>query len=131
MSALRQSTPQGDAPSVTALPATSREVLDAIREAYTFVDESNEAAALGILTKRPDIAAVLVEALPRVNEIFGEETRVRLLATDHHDGHPPTLGARIEAVGPVSEQVEKQGEFYRTWWLDAGDRVLGELTFGV
>ncbi len=131
MSALRQPTPPGDTPSVVALPATSREVLDAIREAYSFVDESNEAAALGILAKRPDIAMVLVEALPRVDEIFGAETRVLLLATDHHDGHPPTLSARIDAVGAISEQLEKQGEFYRTWWLDAGDSVLGELTFGV
>lgn len=130
MSALRQPTP-GDTPPVVALPATRREVLDAIREAYTFVEESNEAVVLGILAKRPDIAAVLVEALPRVDEIFGAETRVLLLATDHHDGHSPTLSARIATDGPVSEQVAKQGEFYRMWWLDAGDSVLGELTFGV
>jgi hypothetical protein len=131
MSALRQPTPSNDKPAVTALPATPRAVLDTIREAYAFLDASNEAVALEILSMRPDIAAVLVEALPHVYEIFGAETRIVLLATDHYDGRPTTLSARIEAAGPVQEQAAKLDELYRTWWLGAGDSVLGDLTFGV
>jgi hypothetical protein len=131
MSASRQPTPPTDPPSVSALPATNARVLEAIRAAYTFVDARNEAEALSILLQRPDIAAVLLDALPHVREIFGGTTQVLLLATDHHDGRPPTLSARIEARGTLPRQLAMQDAFYRTWWLEAGDVVLGELTFGV
>ncbi|MDQ2655388.1 MAG: hypothetical protein M3Z20_20345 [Chloroflexota bacterium] len=131
MSALRQPTPPADPPPVAALPATSREVLKAIRAAYTFVDATNEAEALGILAQRPDVSSVLLAALPHVREIFGDDTRVLLIATNHYDGRPSTLSARIAARGSLSEQLAKQDEFFQAWWLDAGDAVFGELTFGV
>jgi hypothetical protein len=131
MSALRQPTPPVDPPSVAALPATAREVLDAIRAAYTFVDASNEAAALGIVAQRPEIAAALLDALPHVREIFGGTTQVLLLATDHHDGRPPTLSARIEANGSIAEQLAKGDEFYRAWWLRVPVEIDEVLSFGV
>lgn len=131
MSALRQPTPPVDPPSVAALPATSGEVLDAVRAAYTFVDATNEAAAFGILAKRPDIAALLLEGLPHVEAIFGEGTSILLLAIDHHTGEPLTLAARIQTSASVPEALAKQRVFYRAWWLDAGDAILGDLTFGV
>ncbi len=131
MSALRQPTPPAETPSVAALAATSRETLDAIRAAYTFVDATNEAAAFGILAKRPVVAAVLLEGLPHVEAIFGEGTPILLLAIDHHTGEPLTLAARIQTSASVPEALAKQRAFFRAWWLDAGDAVLGDLTFGV
>src|SRR5688500_19998416 len=79
MTALRQPSPS-EQPRVTALSQTSQEVLEAIRQAYTFVESENEAAVFGILATRPDVAAVLLEALPHVASIFGERTPILLMA---------------------------------------------------
>jgi hypothetical protein len=131
MSALRRPTPPDDSPPVAALPATPLEVLDAIREAYTFANASNEAEALGVLVQRPDVSSVLLEALPHVREIFGAKTRVLLIATDHHDGRLPTLSARIDAQGSIPEQLAKGDEFYQAWWLGVPVEIDEVLSFGV
>jgi hypothetical protein len=130
MSALRQPTP-GDAPSVAALPATRREALDAIREAYTFVDESNEAAALGILARRPDVAAALLQALPHISAIFGDDRRVLLVAIDYHTDEPLGLTVLIDTTGTVSERLMKQQRFYQDWWLSVPGEIADVLSFSV
>lgn len=130
MSALRQPTPP-DPPSVAALASTSPDVLAEIRAAYTFVDARNESEALGILAQRPDVSAILLEALSHVEEIFGEDTQVLLIATDHYDGHPPTLSARITASGTAPEQLAKRDAFYRAWWLGIPGEIDEILSFGV
>lgn len=131
MSALRQPTPPPETPPVAALPATRRDVLEAVRAAYTFVDARNEAEVFGVLEKRPDVAAVLLDALPHVDNVFGAGTGVLLLATNHLDGHPPTLSARINARGTIQEQLAKQDTFYRSWWLSISGEIDESLSFGV
>jgi hypothetical protein len=131
MSALRQPTPPADSPSVAALPTTSREVLDAIRAAYTFVDDADERAAMSILATRPDVAAVLVEALPHVYAIFGEGNPVVLITIDEHSSEPIRLSALIETTHPLPEAQEKRNAFYQAWWNDASGPVLGDLSFGL
>ena len=95
MSALRQPTPPADAPPVAALPATPSEVLSAIRDAYSFVDATDEASVLRILAKRPDVAAVLLEALPQMRDTFGDGTHAMLLSVDDHTEASSSLSARI------------------------------------
>ena len=131
MSALRQPTPPADTPPVAALPATSRDVLDAIRAAYTFVDAADDRAAMSILAARPDVASVLVEALPHVYAIFGEGTPVVLITVDEHSSEPIRLSARIETTLPVREAQETLIAFYRAWWNEASSPVLGDLSFGL
>lgn len=130
MSALRQPTPPADTPAVAALPATSSEVLDAIREGYTFVDPANEREAMAMLAARPDMAAVLLQALPHVAAIFGKETRVLLDVIDEHSFAPLRVGARI--VSKASPDARsKLLAFYTAWWNDASGPVLGDLSFGL
>ncbi len=130
MSALRQPTPPAETPSVAALPATSDEVLDAIREGYTFVDPANEREAMAILAARPDVAAVLLAALPHVYENFGDGTRVLLDVIDEHNSEPLRVGARI--VSKASPDARsKLLAFYTAWWNDASGPVLGDLSFGL
>lgn len=128
MSALRQPTPP-DPPSVAALPATSREALEAIRAAYIFTDASDEAVALGILAQRPDVAAVLLDALPHVREIFGDGTQVMLITVDEHTVAPIRLSARIVTTESMADALLKRSAFFRTWWNDASSEVLGDLSF--
>lgn len=131
MSALRQPTPPTDAPPVAALPATPRVVLDAIRGAYIFADSADESVALGILSQRPDIASVLLEALPHVYASFGDGTGVRLDVLDEHSSEPIRFGARIVSAAASPESRIKLVAFYTTWWNDASRPVLGELSFGL
>lgn len=131
MSALRQPTPPSDAPSVAALATTSSEVLDAIRRAYTFVDASDEAASLGLLAQRPDIAAVLLEALPHVRDVFGESTRILLLAVDDPSDASISLSARIVTSEPVSAARAKRDAFYRAFWLGVPATIDEVLSFGL
>lgn len=131
MSALRHPTPPDDAPTVAALPTTSLDVLDAIREAYSFVDASNQTTALGILAKRPDVADALLRALPHVRAIFGEGSRILLVAVDYHTNEPPGLAALIETMDTVSESLAKQQRFYQDWWLSVPGAIADVLSFGV
>lgn len=130
MSALRQPTPP-DPPSVAALPATSREALEAIRAAYTFVDASDEAVALGILAQRPDVAAVLLDALPHVREIFGDGTQVMLITVDEHTVAPLRLSARIVTSESVPDARARRDAFYRAWWLGVPAEIDDVLSFGL
>ncbi|MFT4037648.1 MAG: hypothetical protein QM692_05660 [Thermomicrobiales bacterium] len=132
MSALRHPTPPLEAPpTVAALPSTSREVLDAVRAAYTFIDADDEALALSILTQRPDIATTLLEALPHVATIFGEGTPVFLVTVDDHTGDPITLSARVVTSAALPEAMAQQLALYRTWWNDASGPIFGDLSFGL
>jgi hypothetical protein len=132
MSAMRQPTPPDDAPSVAALPAASSDdVLDAVRKTYTFVDATDEQEAMSVLARRLDVASVLLEALPHVYAIFGEDTPVMLVTVDEHNSEPIRLSARIETTLPVPQAQEKRNAFFRTWWNGASDRVLGDLSFGL
>ncbi len=131
MSALRQPTPPVEPPSVAALPATSREVLEAIRDAYTFVDSADEAVALGIVAQRPDIAAVLLDALPHVREIFGDKTQVMLISVDEHTDAPLRLSARIVTTESVEDARAKRDAFYRAWWLSVPAEIDEVLSFGL
>jgi hypothetical protein len=106
-------------------------VLEAIREAYTFVDESNEAAALGILARRPDVAAALLQALPHISAIFGEGSQVLLVAIDYHTGEPLGLAALVETTDTVSESLMKQQRFYQDWWLGVPGEIADVLSFSV
>ena len=130
MSALRQPTPPADPLPIAALPATSREVLDAVRAAYTFVDSADEQAAMSILATRPDIASVLMTALPPVYGIFGDGTRVLLVTIDEHNSEPIRLSALIVSAAEQDAR-RKLFSFYTTWWNDASGPVLGELSFGI
>lgn len=130
MSALRQPTPP-DPPSVTALPATSREVLGAIRAAYTFVDSADERAVMSILATRPDVAAILLDALPHVEAIFDKDTPILLVGIDYHTEEPLGLAALIEATGTVSERLAKQQRLYREWWLSVPSEIVDVLSFSV
>lgn len=131
MSALRQPTPPGDTPPVAALPATRREVLDAIREAYSFVDRDDEGIVLSILAKRPDVAEVLLGALPHVHEIFGDDTRIMLLSVDEQTGEPLRLTARIATTESVSAARAKRDVFYRSFWLSIPGAIDEILSFGL
>lgn len=114
MSALRQPTPPADPPAVAALPATSREVLDAIRENYTFVDSADERAVMSILATRPDIASVLMAALPQVYAIFGDGTQVLLVTIDEHNSEPIRLSALIVSTADQDAR-RKLFSFYTIW----------------
>ncbi|MCA9878595.1 MAG: hypothetical protein KC442_12460, partial [Thermomicrobiales bacterium] len=132
MSALpRQPTPAADTPPVAALPATSREILERIRKAYTFLDAVDEAAAFSILAQRPDVAAVLLSALPHVREVFDNDTQVLLITVDDHTDAPLRLSARIVTTESLPEALAKRDAFYRTWWSNASDTILGDLSFGL
>jgi hypothetical protein len=131
MSALRQPTPPADSPPVAALPATSREVLDAVRNAYSFVDSADEAVVLGILATRPDVAAVLLDALPYVRDIFGDDTRVMLLSVDDPTEASLSLSARIVTSQPVPAARAKRDAFYQTFWLDVPGAIDEVLSFGL
>ncbi|MDQ2651554.1 MAG: hypothetical protein M3Z20_00805 [Chloroflexota bacterium] len=129
MCALRQPSPS-EQPLVTALPQTSHDVLAAIRSAYTFVDAADEAAVFAILATRPDVAAVLLEALPHVVAIFGDGTQVLLDVIDEHNSEPLRVGARI--VSKASPDARnKLLAFFSAWWNDASGPVLGDLSFGL
>lgn len=131
MSALpRQSASSGE-PPVVALPSTSPEVLAHIRERYTFVSADQEAAALALLARRPDIASVLVEALPHVSAIFGADTDVLLLVIDYHTDEPLGLDALIVTADPLPEAHEKRDALYRAVWNETSLPVLGDLSFGL
>lgn len=130
-SALRQPTPPADPPSVTALPATPRETLDVIRMAYTFVDASDERVALGILSQRPDIASVLLEALPQVAAIFGEDAPVVLMTIDEHNREPLRLSACVQTTEPVPAAQEKLIALYRAWWNGVSGDIDEALSFGL
>ena len=130
MSALpRQDTPPEETP-VAALPTTP-EVLAQIRKRYTFVSADQETEALAILARRPDIASVLVKALPHVDTIFGEGTDMLLLVIDYHTNEPLGLDARIVTPAPLPEAHEKRDAFYRAVWNEAALPVLGDLSFGL
>lgn len=132
MSALRHPSAPPEAPTpVAALPATSREALEAVRAAYTFMDANDEAQALDILAHRPDIAAVLLEALPHVAAVFGDGTEVLLMTVDDHTDAPITLGARVVTSEALPASLAKQNALFRTWWNDASGPVFGDLSFGL
>ena len=105
--------------------------MDAIREAYTFVNAADERAVMGILATRLDVASVLVEALPHVHRIFGDGTRVLLVAIDYHTEEPSGLAALIEATGSVSERLAQQQRFYREWWLGVPGEIADILSFSM
>lgn len=131
MSALRQPTPPPDTPPVAALSATSRDVLDAVRAAYTFVNSEDEAIALGILAQRPDVATVLLDALPYVRVIFGDGTRVMLLSVEDPTEASLSLSARIVTSAPVSAARAKRDSFYRAFWLGVPAAIDEVLSFGL
>lgn len=102
-------------------------MLDVIREAYTFVDSSDEALVIDILARRPDIAVVLLDALPHDRAVFGDDTQVMLLAVDEQTGAPQRLSARIVTTESVPGPRLERDRLYRTFWLDvpgAVDEVL-------
>lgn len=131
MSALRQPTTSANTPSVAALPATSPEILRSIRAAYTFPDSSDEEVALSILSQRPDVAAVLLESLPHVRAVFGDETQVMLLVVDDHSEDPVRLSARIVTIDSVPEARSKRAAFYRSWWLGIPVEIDEVLSYGL
>ncbi|MFT4037654.1 MAG: hypothetical protein QM692_05695 [Thermomicrobiales bacterium] len=131
MSALRRPKHAPEPPSsVAAIPQTSRQVLEAIGAAYTFVDAEDEAKALSLLAQRPDVSAILIEALPHVVATFGEDAPVLLVVVEHHDGEPDSLAARIQSSAIGSAALEKLLAFYDDWWNEASGPVLGDLSFG-
>ena len=131
MSALRQPTPSADPPAVAALPATSRDELEAIRENYTFVDSADEAVSLGILAQRPDVAAILLDALPHVREIFGDGTQIMLLAVDDPTEPSLSLSARIVTSAPVPAARANRDAFYQAFWLGVPGAIDEVLSFGL
>ncbi|MFT4037647.1 MAG: hypothetical protein QM692_05655 [Thermomicrobiales bacterium] len=132
MSALRRPTPPPEAPApVAALPSTSREVLDAVRAAYTFVSEDDETQALSMLTQRPDIAATLLEALPHVTAVFGEDTPLLLLVINEHSEAPLRFSAQIVTTHDLAAAQAKRDAFYDRWWSAAAGPVSGDLSFGI
>jgi len=131
MSALRQPTPPTDAPTVAALPATPRVVLDAIRGAYSFADATDEASVFRILEKRPDVAAVLLEALPHMRNIFGAGTHAMLLSVDDHTDASSSLSARIVSTESVPKARAKRDAFYRSFWLGVPGEIDEVLSFGL
>lgn len=131
MSALRRPIHAPQPPSsVAAIPQTSRDVLGAIRAAYTFVDAEDEAKALSLLAQRPDVAATLLEALPHVAANFGEDAPVLLVVVEHHNGEPASLAARIQSSTTGAGSLSKLLAFYDDWWNEASGPVLGDLSFG-
>ena len=86
---------------------------------------------MSILATRPDVAAVLLDALPHVRKIFGDEARIMLISVDEHTDAPLRLSARIRSDGSVSEQFARRDALFQTWWNDASATVLGDLSFGV
>lgn len=130
MSALRQPTPPADPPSVAALPATPLKVLEAIRTAYTFAVAVDERGVMSILATRPDIASVLMAALPQVYAIFGDGTQVFLVTIDEHNSDPIRLSA-LTISAADQDTRRKIFSFYTNWWNDASGPVLGELSFGI
>ena len=131
MGALRQPTPPADLPPVATLPATPSEVLSAIRNAYSFVDATDEASVLRILAKRPDVAAVLLEALPHMRDIFGDGTHAMLLSVDDHNEASSSLSARIVSTESVPEARAKRDDFYRSSWLGVPGEIDEVLPFGL
>lgn len=132
MSALpRQSTQPEPAPPVAALPSTAPDVMAKVREAYSFFEAWDETQALALLAHRPDVAAVLIEALPHVYAIFGKGTPIRLIAVDDHTGEPITLSARIKASDPGPDSRTKRDAFYRSWWNRVSGEIDDVLSFGI
>lgn len=132
MSALRHPSPPPEAPApVAASPATPREVLEAIRAAYTFTSADQERLALSVLAQRPDISEVLLQALSPVTAIFGDETPMWLLVIDEHSGAPLRLSAQIVTTDTLPIAQAKRDAFYDLWWGEAAAPVDGELSFGV
>lgn len=131
MCALRQPMPPSDVPPVAALPATPSEVLSAIRDAYSFVDATDEASVLRILAKRPDVAAVLLEALPHMRDTFGDGTDAILLSVDDHTEASSSLSARIVSTESVPKARAKRDAFYRSFWLGVPGEIDEVLSFGL
>lgn len=99
--------------------------------AYTFVDASDERVALGILSERPDIASVLLEALPQVAAIFGEDAPVVLMTIDEHNREPLRLSACVQTTEPVPAAQEKLIALYRAWWNGVSGDIDEALSFGL
>ena len=131
MSALRrQDTPTEETP-VATLPTTSPEVLAQIRECYAFLSATDEAQALAILSRRPDVAGVLLEAPPHVSAIFGEGASIWLIVVSDPSSDSLRLSARIDTPAPLHEALAQRGAFYRAWWRSVPDDIDTILSFGL
>lgn len=84
------------------------------------------------LERHPWIASVLLDALDRIPEFFGDEAPVALeVFWDPEDAGHEALYALIQTGLPPDEALRQLKRFDEGWWLSALDRVRGDLTISL
>lgn len=121
-------------PSTVAQPTPSVEVhvlaADLVGGLAALFEIREPAEAGAFLAVHPRVVPLLLEALPRVAEVFGPAARVALETQVEYSG-ARTLYAVVLVAGSDEELLERLDRFDRAWWLDHVDPQRGPVCFTV
>lgn len=110
-----------------AMPHAEPTAIDDLTRFYIFKDE---ALVREFLSTRPNLVALLEEAVPHVYEAFGSDTPITLdVDWDDEEGEPPELIAWIRTNQGGDEARAALHRFDWSWWLFVNDPSRLDLVF--
>jgi hypothetical protein len=94
--------------------------------------ETPGADVLCFLEAKPDLVALLHEAVPHLEECFGPFPQVVLEIVDDPEVEDLTqLVANIRTALPVEEAINQLARFDETWFLDQLPRTINQFNFNL
>jgi len=88
------------------------------------------ASSLRFLVENPKVYGRLFEAVPTINKIFGNSSKVTLyLVSDQESSQ--SLAIRVQVIGTVEHARALRKEFYKTFWMPRASKVSLPVSFNV
>ena len=113
---------------VTGHPARHDEIAH-LQELYT-AESWND--VLGFLMDNPALAPLLLEARPRLHDVFAGSRSVQLrLVPGYEEDEPALLFADIMTTADPMLAFDQMNRFEDEWWLDSMTPAQGLLHFSV
>ncbi len=113
--------------SLTGLPQQEI-LLGQLEELYQL---RNHDEVKDYLRRRDYVVDVLLEAPERIKSRFGRDTQIALEAiTDPEDGDRKLFAFVLTSL-PVEQALDLRDQLDEEWWLEASERVRGQLILDV
>jgi len=98
-----------------------------VSQRFTYLEDETVKA---FLADHPQVAQILLDAFPRIEEFFGKGTAVFLRLSCDQESEP-TLSANIQTALDVSEARAARKRFHLSWWMRQPETDSLPLTFNL
>lgn len=120
---------------ISAAQQIAQEPASTVAKRYHFIEHESymeQGSVSAFLDRHPDIANILLDAVPAIEKVFGAGTGLTLQVLVDQDGENDTsLFARIRTSKPVREAIALKKQFYREWWMKQAQALEAPLNFEV